>query len=78
MKNQGLTFIRFGATAIYCSKYITDHSEVMLDKFNLTTNLEKSKKISYGMPYNPNLTDIYNLSNIASEEILECSRFICR
>jgi hypothetical protein len=72
MGNQGLTLIHSGGTAINCLKHITDHSELMLDQFNPTSSLEKSKKMHYGMPYNPNLTDIYNLSKIASEEFPEC------
>ncbi|WAC03156.1 FAD/NAD(P)-binding protein [Lacinutrix neustonica] len=50
-------------------KHILDNSSRLIKTFNSITIFEKGKQMGFGMPYNPETTDIYNLSNISSEEI---------
>lgn len=71
MKNHSLAIIGSGPTSIYCLKNILDNSEKLLSQFQSISIFEKSEKMGYGMPYNPDTTDIYNLANISSEEIPE-------
>ncbi|EGV44480.2 hypothetical protein BZARG_2725 [Bizionia argentinensis JUB59] len=69
MKKLGLAIIGSGATSIYCLKHILDNSAVLKKQFNRISIFERSKRMGYGMPYNPDTTDLFNLSNISSEEI---------
>ena len=58
-----------GPTALYLFQYIWEHIDVLKNKLETITIFEKEEVIGMGMPYNPTTTDIYNLSNISSEEI---------
>lgn len=71
MKTIKLAIIGSGATCIYCLKHILEHSKQLLKQFTCISIFEKEDTLGYGMPYNPKTTDIYNLSNISSEEIPE-------
>ncbi|EPR73502.1 Acyl-CoA dehydrogenase [Winogradskyella psychrotolerans RS-3] len=69
MKISKLAIIGSGPTAIYALQHILENSEVLLKEFNAISIFEKNSKMGYGMPFNPEFTDKYNLSNITSEEI---------
>lgn len=58
-----------GPTALYLLKYILNNIDILKNKIETLTIFEKEKIMGMGMPYNPTTTDIYNLSNISSEEI---------
>lgn len=64
-----IAVIGSGPTALYLFKYILDHIDVLRNEIKNITIFEKEGVIGMGMPYNPVTTDIYNLSNISSEEI---------
>ena len=68
MKNK-VAIIGSGPTCIYILKQISDHSIIFKSHIGEVIIFEKSKNAGMGMPYNPETTDIYNLSNISSEEI---------
>ncbi|MFB9053843.1 FAD/NAD(P)-binding protein [Formosa undariae] len=69
MKQLKLAIIGSGASAIYCLQHISNHAEVLLKQFQHISIFDKNKHMGFGMPYNPALTDKFNLSNISSEEI---------
>ena len=58
-----------GATAIYLLKHLMDNVEVLKHHIKEIAIFEKGDILGMGMPYNPNTTDLCNLSNIASEEL---------
>ena len=60
-----------GASAVFFLNQIATHVGILGDFIDSITVLEKSGHLGCGMPYNPETTDIYNLSNISSEEIPE-------
>ena len=60
-----------GATAIYLLKHLMDNADVLRDHIDEIAIFEKDDILGMGMPYNPNTTDLCNLSNIASEELPE-------
>ncbi len=64
-----LAIIGSGPTALYLLKYIWENIEVLKSNITKITIFEKEKILGMGMPYHPRTTDIYNLSNISSEEI---------
>lgn len=60
-----------GATAIYLLKHILDNQSILKKEISSISIFEKGTILGMGMPYNPNTTDLYNLSNISSEELPE-------
>ena len=64
-----LAVIGSGPTALYLFQHIWNHIDVLKDELDRITIFEKQEIVGMGMPYNPKTTDIYNLSNISSEEI---------
>ena len=64
-----LAVIGSGPTALYLLQYILDDIDILKDKIQIITIFEKDKIMGMGMPFSPTNTDIYNLSNISSEEI---------
>ena len=66
-----LAIIGSGATAIFLLKHICDYSNELKNKIQSITIFERASIMGMGMPYSPVTTDIYNLSNISSEEIPE-------
>lgn len=64
-----VTIIGSGPTCIYFLKQFSDQSKEFKSRFHSITIFEKSHNSGMGMPYNPEMTDLYNLSNISSEEI---------
>ena len=64
-----IAVIGSGPTALYLLKYICDNLEVLKHKIKKISIFEKRQILGMGMPYHPKTTDIYNLSNISSEEI---------
>ena len=64
-----IAVIGSGPTALYLLKYIWNHIDVLKNKIDKISIFEKEEVLGMGMPYHPKTTDIYNLSNIASEEI---------
>ena len=66
-----LAIIGSGATAIYLLKHLCDAHDFVQTSVESITIFEKSDTLGMGMPYNPATTDIYNMSNISSEEIPE-------
>ncbi|WP_373515744.1 FAD/NAD(P)-binding protein, partial [Persicitalea sp.] len=66
-----IAIIGSGATAIYLLKHLMDNTDVLQDHIEEIAVFEKGDILGMGMPYNPNTTDLCNLSNIASEELPE-------
>lgn len=66
-----LAIIGSGASAIYLLNQIANHVDILSPILHSITILEKTSLAGCGMPYNPETTDIYNMSNISSEEIPE-------
>ena len=64
-----IAVIGSGPTSLYLFQHIWSHIDVLKDKIERITIFEKEEMVGMGMPYNPKTTDIYNLSNISSEEI---------
>lgn len=73
MKKIDVAIIGSGPTAIYLLKHISESSAVFKTVINSISIFEKSKIAGMGMPYNPETTDFYNMSNISSEEIPKLS-----
>lgn len=66
-----IAIIGSGATAIYLLKHLMDNVNVLKNHIEEIAVFEKGDILGMGMPYNPRTTDLYNLSNIASEELPE-------
>ena len=66
-----IAVIGSGATTIYLLKHILDHISDLSSEICDISIFEKDSCLGMGMPYNPKTTDIYNMSNISSEEIPE-------
>jgi uncharacterized NAD(P)/FAD-binding protein YdhS len=64
-----IAIIGSGATAIYLLKHLMDNADVLKKYIDEIAIFEKGDILGMGMPYNPNTTDLWNLSNIASEEL---------
>ena len=67
MKN--IAIIGSGATSIYLLKHLLDKMSVLKKEMYSISIFEKDTILGMGMPYNPITTDLYNLSNISSEEL---------
>ncbi|MBB5038460.1 FAD/NAD(P)-binding protein [Prosthecobacter dejongeii] len=68
---QSLAIIGSGPSAIYLLKHIMDHAASLSPTLSEIVVFEKNAFIGMGMPYTPQTTDIYNMSNISSEELPE-------
>ena len=67
MKN--IAIIGSGATSIYLLKHLLDKMSILEKEIYSISIFEKNTILGMGMPYNPITTDLYNLSNISSEEL---------
>ncbi len=72
-----MALIGSGASAIYLLNHIMNHVETVSSVLDSITILEKTSLTGYGMPYHPETTDIYNMSNISSEEIPGLPETLC-
>lgn len=68
---QSLAIIGSGPSAIYLLKHIMDHVSSLSPTLGEITIFEKNAFTGMGMPYTPQTTDKYNMSNISSEELPE-------
>ncbi len=68
---QRLAIIGSGPSAIYLLKHLLDEAPVLIQYIHTISIFEKGPILGMGMPYNPRMTDRYNMSNIASEELPE-------
>lgn len=66
-----LAIIGSGPSAIYLLRHIANNSDAFAEAIQSITIFEKSKQMGCGMPYSPETTDRYNLSNITSSELPE-------
>jgi uncharacterized NAD(P)/FAD-binding protein YdhS len=66
-----IAIVGSGATAIYLLKHLMDNTNALKRHIDEIAIFEKGDILGMGMPYNPNTTDLWNLSNIASEELPE-------
>lgn len=66
-----IAIVGSGATAIYLLKHLMDNTNILKNHIKEIAVFEKGDIMGMGMPYNPHTTDLYNLSNIASEELPE-------
>ncbi len=64
-----LAIVGCGPTAIYLLRHIANHASTLAPFLASITILERTSLAGFGMPYHPETTDIYNMSNISSEEI---------
>lgn len=69
MNKHHVALIGSGPTGIYLLQHISDNAATFKQHIQSISIFEKSEKAGMGMPYNPEMTDIYNLANISSEEI---------
>lgn len=68
-KPEHIAVIGSGPSALYLLKHLLDHTDAFKGRLSKVTVIEKSHLVGMGMPYNPETTDRYNMSNISSEEI---------
>ena len=66
-----LAIIGSGASAIYLLKHLLDAPDLLRQQVVAISIFEKSNETGMGMPYSPQTTDRYNMSNISSEELPE-------
>lgn len=66
-----IAVIGSGASAIYLLRHLLRHRDVLQEVIQEIAIFEKDDALGMGMPYNPRTTDLYNLSNISSEELPE-------
>ncbi|OYW31461.1 MAG: hypothetical protein B7Z47_01050 [Chthoniobacter sp. 12-60-6] len=66
-----LAIIGSGASAIYLLKHILDQAGLLRRQIRAISIFEKSSITGMGMPYSPQTTDVFNMSNISSEELPE-------
>ncbi|MEO8774479.1 MAG: FAD/NAD(P)-binding protein [Gelidibacter sp.] len=69
MDKHHVALVGSGPTGIYLLKHISDNAAEFTGHIQSISIFEKSETGGMGMPYNPEMTDIYNLANISSEEI---------
>ncbi|MGJ8739194.1 FAD/NAD(P)-binding protein [Zobellia laminariae] len=70
-KEKRLGIIGSGPMAIYLLKHVYDRIDTLKQEIDSISIFERSENMGMGMPYTPETTDVYNLSNISSEEIPE-------
>ncbi|GGW42477.1 FAD/NAD(P)-binding protein [Arenibacter certesii] len=68
MENK-IALIGSGPTAVYTLKNLLDNAQSFKGTLKSIAVFDKANVGGMGMPYNPEMTDIYNVSNISSEEI---------
>ncbi|MDQ8186881.1 FAD/NAD(P)-binding protein [Pelagicoccus sp. SDUM812002] len=66
-----LAIVGCGASTIFVLKHLLDAPSQLRLQLEVIAIFEKSVILGMGMPYNPQFTDRYNLSNISSEEFPE-------
>ncbi|MBC7980597.1 MAG: FAD/NAD(P)-binding protein, partial [Armatimonadetes bacterium] len=66
-----LAIIGSGASSIYLLKHLLDESGLLKDHLREISIFEKSRLPGMGMPYSPQTTDRFNMSNISSDELPE-------
>ncbi len=66
-----LAIIGSGASTIYLLKHFLDEIGLLKDHFRQISIFERSRITGVGMPYSPQTTDRFNMSNISSEELPE-------
>ncbi|MBC6992852.1 FAD/NAD(P)-binding protein [Neolewinella lacunae] len=66
-----IAVIGSGASAIYLLRHLLRHRDTFQNVIQEIAVFEKDEALGMGMPYNPRTTDLYNLSNISSEELPE-------
>jgi hypothetical protein len=64
-----LAIVGSGASSIYLLKHLLDGAEELGQQLGEISIFEKSSITGMGMPYNPQTTDRYNMSNISSDEL---------
>ncbi|HTO14731.1 MAG TPA: FAD/NAD(P)-binding protein [Edaphocola sp.] len=64
-----IAIIGSGPACIFLLQHILEHIDILKTRIHKISIFEKEKNLGMGMPYNPNTTDIYNRSNISSDEI---------
>ncbi|TDU66472.1 FAD-NAD(P)-binding protein [Prosthecobacter fusiformis] len=69
--HEPLAIIGSGPSCIFLLKHLLDQAEILKPHFPEVAIFEKSSLTGMGMPYNPQTTDRYNMSNISSEELPE-------
>ncbi len=69
--NEHLAIIGSGASSIYLLKHLLDQAPLLALQVSRISIFEKSRLTGMGMPYSPKTTDVYNMSNISSEELPE-------
>lgn len=66
---KSLAIVGSGPSAIYLLRHIMHNAAVMKGLFASITVIERDAILGVGMPYSPQMSDRYNMSNISSEEI---------
>lgn len=68
---QTLAIVGSGPSCIYLLKHLLDAVEFFRERFSAIEVFEKRHTAGMGMPYNPETTERFNMSNISSEELPE-------
>jgi uncharacterized NAD(P)/FAD-binding protein YdhS len=71
MNRQTLAIIGTGPSCIYLLKHLLDEVKTFRERFAAIEVFEKRRIAGMGMPYHPETTERFNMSNISSEEIPE-------
>lgn len=66
-----LAIIGSGASTVYLLKHFLDEVGLLKSHFRQISIFERSRITGVGMPYSPQTTDRFNMSNISSEELPE-------
>ncbi|MDI1312030.1 FAD/NAD(P)-binding protein [Prosthecobacter sp.] len=69
--HEHLAIIGSGASSIYLLKHLLDQAPLLRWQVCKISIFEKSSITGMGMPYSPKTTDVFNMSNISSEELPE-------
>lgn len=64
-----LAIIGSGPSSIYLLKHLLDESGLLLHHVGQISIFERQAVAGMGMPYNPQMTDRFNMANICSEEL---------
>lgn len=68
---QTLAIIGSGPSCIYLLKHLLNGAEVFRERLAAIEVFEKRRTAGMGMPYHPETTERFNMSNISSEELPE-------
>lgn len=69
MRKTHFGLIGSGARALYLIRHFYQHLDRVEKQLGKISIFERTTRLGMGMPYSPEMTDRWNLSNISSEEL---------